>query len=137
MATHEFDGAAPTAQFEVSVHWSDQQPAVVARLDRAQARDLVKRLAQSAPGEVEPADLGPKASSVSLLMGIQAFYRLIFQSDSTLSLADVDGGLWAIPARSVRSVRVRLVSASPAGVEPDVIPMRRARVRDQGAGASL
>ena len=43
MATHESNAASPAAQFEVSVHWSDQQPAVVARLDQAQARDLVER----------------------------------------------------------------------------------------------
>jgi hypothetical protein len=137
MATHDSNGAFPAAQFEVSVHWSDQQPAVVARLDRAQARDLVERLAKSAPDEVDAAGLGKKASSVSLLMGIQAFYRLTFQSDSTLSLADIDGGLWAIPTRSVQSVRVRIVYASPAEAERDVIPMHRRRARDQGAGVSL
>ena len=90
MATHESNGAFPAAQFEVSVHWSDQQPAVVARLDRSQTSDLVARLAEAAPGEVGSTGLGPRASAASLLLGIQAFYRLTFQSDSTLSLADVE-----------------------------------------------
>ena len=91
---------------------------------------------------MEPGGLGPDPDSVSLLMGIQSFYRLTFQSDSTLSLADIDGGLWAIPARSVQGVRVRMVSPTTAAMadaaaESHVIPLRRPRLRGESGAEAL
>ena len=126
MATQVSPPAATAVQFEISVHWSDRRPAVVARLDHEEARDLVERLARAAPGEVDLADAALDLDPMALLMGLQAFYRLTFQRDGCLALADVDGGLWTIPARSVQSVRVRLAAvAETADQEPDVIPIHR------------
>ena len=126
MATHGSPQAATAVQFEISVHWSDQRPAVVARLDHEEARDLVERLAHAAPREVDLAGAASGRDPVALLMGLQAFYRLTFERDGCLALADVDGGLWTIPARSVRSVRVRLADVAEAVEgEPDVIPIVR------------
>jgi len=126
MATHTSPQAAGVVQFEISVHWSDKRPAVVARLDHEEARDLVERLAHVAPGEVDLAGAAPDPDSMVLLMGLQAFYRLTFERDGCLALADVDGGLWTIPARSVQSVRVRLADMPKAiDQDPNVIPIDR------------
>jgi hypothetical protein len=134
MATHTSPQAAGVVQFEISVHWSDQRPAVVARLDREEARDLVERLAHVAPGEVDLTSAAPDPDSMLLLMGLQAFYRLTFERDGCLALADVDGGLWTIPARSVQSVRVRLADVPKAiDQDPNVIPIDRS---DTGSAGS-
>ncbi len=133
MATHGSPQAAMAMQFEISVHWSDRRPAVVARLDHEEARDLVQRLARVAPGEVDLAGAVSDPDPMVLLMGLQAFYRLTFERDGCLALADVDGGLWTIPARSVQSVRVRLADvASDVHRESDVIPIHRS---DTGSAA--
>jgi hypothetical protein len=133
MATHGSPQAAMAMQFEISVHWSDRRPAVVARLDHEEARDLVQRLARVAPGEVDLAGAVSDLDPMVLLMGLQAFYRLTFERDGCLALADVDGGLWTIPARSVQSVRVRLADvASDVHRESDVIPIHRS---DSGSAA--
>jgi hypothetical protein len=126
MATQKPQGSAALVQYEISVHWSDQRPAVVARLDQAQARELVERLAVLAPREVDLVGLGSGADPVALLMGLQAFYRLTVQRDGCLALADIDGGLWTIPARSVQSVRVRAIEGPVTSPPlPDVIRIDR------------
>jgi len=113
------------AEFEIAVHWSDQEPPVVSRMGASAVRELVALLAASVPDELPSGRTVPATDDPwALLMGLQAFYRTVLSGDGAVALASTDGGLWTIPARSVRGVRVRMVppdggSAAGPGPVPD------------------
>lgn len=109
------------AEFEISVHWSDRQPPVVSRMGAGAVRDLVALLAATVPDELPGGRIAPGEDDPwSLLLGLQAFYRTVLAGDGAVALAGTDGGLWTIPVREVRGVRVRMVppegAARVAGV---------------------
>ena len=98
------------AEFEIAVHWSDQEPPVLSRMGANAVRELVALLAASVPDELPAGRAVPATDDPwALLMGLQAFYRTILAGDGAVALAATDGGLWTIPARVVRGVRVRMV----------------------------
>lgn len=98
------------AEFEIAVHWSDRQPPVVSRMGADAVRDLVALLAATAPDELPGGRAVPGVDDPwSLLLGLQAFYRTVLAGDGAVALAGGDGGLWTIPVREVRGVRVRMV----------------------------
>ena len=103
------------AEFEISVHWSDREPPVVSRMGAGAVRELVALLA----GRHVPAADDPFA----LLMGLQAFYRTVLAGDGAVAVAAMDGGLWTIPARAVKGVRVRMVPGEgPPTPAPGRVP---------------
>ena len=108
MATRADRPQTITPQLEVSVHWTSGEAPVVARLELAQARELIGRLSLMTPTDpaVTAAMKGTDASR--LVLGLQAFHRIVLERDGCIALADVDGGVWTIPARSVNAIRVRL-----------------------------
>ncbi len=120
-------------QLEVSVHWASSATPVVARLDLAQARELIGRLSL-----LDPDDAGVTAAMKgthpsSLLLGLQAFFRIVLERDGSIALADVDDGLWTIPARSVDAVRVQLVAGvARTGSDPDPVTLQRAFAQADG-----
>ena len=127
MATRTDRPQTIAPQLEVSVHWASSETPVVARLELAQARELIGRLSLMTPEDpaVIAAMQGTDASR--LLLGLQAFHRIVLNRDGCIALADVDGGVWTIPARSVDAIRVRLVAGiTQAGRAPDPVALQRA-----------
>jgi hypothetical protein len=104
------------AEFEICVHWSDRQPPVVSRMGADAVRDLVALLAATVPEDLPGGCVVPGEDDPwSLLLGLQAFYRTVLAGDGAVALAGADGGLWTIPVRQVRGVRVRMVVPAAAG----------------------
>jgi hypothetical protein len=112
------------AEFEIVVHWSDREPPIVSRLGADAARDLVALLAAGIPDELPAGRAVPDADDPwSLLLGLQAFYRVVLSGDGAVAIAARDGGLWTVPARVVKGVSVRMVPPTPG---------QRARSRPAG-----
>jgi hypothetical protein len=110
------------AEFEICVHWSDRQPPVVSRMGAGAVRDLVALLAASVPDELPGGRVVPGEDDPwSLLLGLQAFYRTVLAGDGAVALAGADGGLWTIPVREVRGVRVRMVAPEPGADDPSEV----------------
>jgi hypothetical protein len=98
-------------EFEISVHWSDRRPPIVSRMGADAVRDLVALLAATVPEELPGGRVVPGENDPwSLLLGLQAFYRTVLAGDGAVAIAGTDGGLWTIPVREVRGVRVRMVA---------------------------
>ena len=107
-----------STEFEITVHWSDREPPIVSHLGADAARDLVALLAASVPAELPAGRAAPGVDEPwALLLGLQAFYRVLLAGDGAVALAGADGGLWTVPARAVQGVRVRMV---PPGTLPGV-----------------
>jgi len=109
-------------QLEVSVYRASSEEPVVARLELAQARELIGRLSLMAPDDPVVSAAMKGTDATRLLLGLQAFHRIVLERDGCIALADVEGALWTIPARSVEAIRVGLVTgvataiATPAPV---------------------
>jgi hypothetical protein len=85
-------------------------------------RDLVALLAASVPDELPGGRVVPGEDDPwSLLLGLQAFYRTVLAGDGAVALAGADGGLWTIPVREVRGVRVRMVAPEPGADDPSEV----------------
>ena len=82
MATQQHQAATPSPSYEITVHWSEREPAIVSRLDRGQAYELVERLARTAPDQLGEPGVDEAPEPTRLLMGLQAFYRLTVQAGS-------------------------------------------------------
>lgn len=112
------------AEFEISVHWSDREPPVVSRMGAHAVQELVALLAASIPDELPAGRRVPATDDpFALLLGLQAFYRTLLAGDGAVALAGTDGGLWTIPARAVKGVRVCMVSGDgPPTPAPGRVP---------------
>lgn len=124
-ATRSHSTIAP--QLEISVHWSRGETPVVARLELSQARELVARLSLLDPDDSGVAEAMRGESPARLLLGLQAFYRVVLERDGCVALGDAEGRLWTIPARSVNAVTVQLTAgAARSATAPDPVSLRRA-----------
>lgn len=111
-------------EFEISVHWSDRRPPIVSRMGADAVRDLVALLAATVPEELPGGRVVPGEDDPwSLLLGLQAFYRTVLAGDGAVALAGTDGGLWTIPVREVRGIRVRMVASDGDGGTPPGPPV--------------
>lgn len=114
-------------QLEVSVHWAAHEPPVVARLDLAEARELVDRLSLADPDDAGVAEAMTGDHPARLLLGLQAFYRIVLERDGCVALGDAEGRLWTIPARSVNAVTVQLTAGVVRSTTaPDPVSLQRA-----------
>ncbi len=137
MATRTDSHHTIAPQLEVSVHRAAAEAPVTARLELAQARELIGRLSLMAPEDTALAAAMKGTEASRLLLGLQAFHRIVLERDGCIALADVEGGLWTIPARSVSAIRVRLVTGvTRRHSEPAPGALRRPFVRAQGQADS-
>jgi len=124
-------------QLEVRVYWTSAEAPVTARLELAQARELIGRLALMAPDDTGLAAAMKGAEASRLLLGLQAFHRILLERDGCIALEDVEGGLWTIPARSVNAINVRLVTGVSRGrSELDPVALQRAFAPAEGQADS-
>lgn len=116
-------------EYEIRVHWGATDVPIVARMDPASVRALV-RLMDAATGVPAATD-----DPWDLLAGLQAFYRAALAGDGSVVVAGADGGLWTIPVREVRAIRLGVVpAAAPASAGRPAVPAAfRDAFRDPGA----
>lgn len=127
MATHVQGHQTIAPQLEVSVYRRSCPDPVVSRLELAQADELIERLSRMVPDDpiVSAAMRGTDTSR--LVLGLQAFHRIVLEREGSIALADVDGALWTIPASSVAAVCVRLVTGVvQSSGAPDPVALNRA-----------
>ena len=135
MATHVQGHQTIVPQLEVSVYRKACPDPVVSRLELTQARELLDQLAVKVPDDpiVSAAMRGP--DSTRLVLGLQAFHRIVLEREGSIALADVDGALWTIPSSSVAAISVRLVTAVVRSRgAPDPVALNRA-FAPRGGGA--
>lgn len=127
MATPARPNGTIAPRLEVSVHWDSGKPPVVARLDLAEARELVDRLSLLDPEDAGVAEAMKGDHPTRLLLGLQAFYRIVLERDGCVALGDAEGRLWTIPARSVKAVTVQLTAgAVRSATAPDPVSLPQA-----------
>lgn len=134
MAAHAQGHQTIAPQLEVSVYRKACHDPVVSRLELTQAGELIDRLAVMVPDDpiVSAAMRGTDTSR--LVLGLQAFHRIMLEREGSIALADVDGALWTIPASSVAAISVRLVTGVVRSTgAPDPVALNRA-FAPQGGG---
>ena len=106
------------------MHRRSSDAPVTGRLDLAQARELIGRLSLMDPDDAGVAAAMKGTDPKRLLLGLQAFYRLLLERGGCVAIAAADGSLWTIPARAVDAITVRLVTGvSGAAHRQDPVPM--------------
>ena len=106
---------------------------VTGRLELSQARELIGRLSLVDPRDSTVAAAMKGTDPSRLLLGLQAFYRLVLERDGCVALAAADGSLWTIPARAVDAINVRLVTGVAGGAQSGrPLPMPRAVAATDG-----
>lgn len=136
MATGSRTQHTSAPQLEIRVHRAAGRTPVTARLDLGQARELIGRLSLLDPEDAGVAAAMQGHDPARLLLGLQAFYRIVLERGGCVAIADTEGGLWTIPARSVEAVHVRLVVDTARSTGPDPVSLQRAFSATEGGSRS-